>query len=263
MRGACIDPGQGSRPPDKMVGPKIRIFPSLTGCVAKHAYARSLPSAHSKREECFSAIRARSNAPKGLEPGRGEFGITNRVLDVLVPEIGLKGTGIVALGSQREPTGMPQHVWVRLEGEACLRARALDHAREACGGEGRAALGREHKGRLRLLLALQPAKGAQLVPEDRMGAGAALLDPADVQRRRGEVDLIPAQVRQLAGPKAMPVGHQDHRGVPVRPSVALGGPEKPFDLGLRQVFAPPQVGVGAALRCNCSIYGAWGHQPEM
>jgi hypothetical protein len=31
----------------------------------------------------------------------------------------------------------------------------------------------------------------------------------------------------------------------MRPSVGLGGPEQPLDLGLRQVLAGPQVGIGA------------------
>jgi len=83
-----------------------------------------------------------------------------------------------------------------------------------------------------------------------------LLDPANVQGGRSEVHLIPPKVCQLACPQAMSVGHKDHRGVPVCPAVALGGPEQPFDLGLRQVLAGAQVGVAAAPRCDCSIYGA-------
>ena len=96
-----------------------------------------------------------------------------------------------------------------------------------------------------------------------MGAGAALLDPADVQGGRGEVDLVPAQVRQFARPQTMAVGHKDHRGVPVAPSVALGGLEQPLDLGLRQVFAGAQVGIGTARRPNCSYFGVRCHQLEM
>jgi hypothetical protein len=96
-----------------------------------------------------------------------------------------------------------------------------------------------------------------------MGTGAALLDPADVQGGRGEVDLVPAQVGQFARPQAVPIGHQDHGGVPVSPSVCLGGPEQALDLGLGQVLAGAQVGVGGTLRPNCSIYGAWSHQPRM
>jgi hypothetical protein len=47
------------------------------------------------------------------------------------------------------------------------------------------------------LLALEPPKGTQLVPQDRMRAGSTLLDPADVQGGRFEVDLVPAKVDQL------------------------------------------------------------------
>lgn len=96
-----------------------------------------------------------------------------------------------------------------------------------------------------------------------MGAGAALLDPADVQGGRGEVHLIPAQVRQLAGSQAMAVGQKDHRGVSVGPSVSLRGLEQSFDLGLGQVLAGAQVGVGAARRPDCSYFGARCHQLEM
>ena len=59
--------------------------------------------------------------------------------------------------------------------------------------------------------------------------------------------------RQLAGPQAVPIGHQDHRGVAVAPAIALGGFQQPLDLGLRQVLAGPQVGVAAALHCDCSF----------
>jgi hypothetical protein len=62
-----------------------------------------------------------------------------------------------------------------------------------------------------------------------MGTRATLLDPADVQRGRGEVDLIPAQVRQLGRSQAMAIGHKDHRAVPVTPAVSLGGLEQSFE----------------------------------
>jgi hypothetical protein len=42
------------------------------------------------------------------------------------------------------------------------------------------------------------------------------------------------------------------------PLVAL-----PFDLGLRQVFAGAQVGIGAAGGCDCSYFGGWRDQPEV
>ncbi|MGA8650745.1 MAG: hypothetical protein WB677_09000, partial [Xanthobacteraceae bacterium] len=69
------------------------------------------------------------------------------------------------------------------------RAMALD-AGEAGSGERRTPLRREHERRFRLLLALEPPQRAQFVTEDRMRAGRAFLDPADVQGRGSQVDLI-------------------------------------------------------------------------
>jgi hypothetical protein len=96
-----------------------------------------------------------------------------------------------------------------------------------------------------------------------MGAGTALLDPADVQGGGGEVGLVPAQVRQLAGPEAVPVGHKDHGGVPVPqrlPLVALSSRSTSASVRYSRVT---QAGVGRALPCNCSIYGARRHQLQM
>jgi hypothetical protein len=53
------------------------------------------------------------------------------VLDVLVPEIGLQGSGIVALVRQGEAAGMPEHVGVRLEAQLGRFACALHHPRKA------------------------------------------------------------------------------------------------------------------------------------
>ena len=178
-------------------------------------------------------------------------------------EVGLQGARVVPLVGQRVAAGVPEHVRVRLEGQLGLRACPLDHAGEASGAERRSALRREHEGRLGLLLALEPPQRPQFVPEDRMGAGRALLDPADVQRGRPEVHLIPAQVHQLGGPQAVPVGHKDHRGVPVAPAVSLGGVHQPLDLGLGQVLAGAQVGVGEPPGRDCSFYGGWRDQLEV
>jgi hypothetical protein len=102
----------------------------------------------------------------------------------------------VALIGKRKPAGVPQHVRMGLEGELGLPARTFNHAREPCGGEGRAPIRREHERRLRLLLALQP-QCPQFVTDDRGRRQGALLDPANVQDSVAEIDLIPAHVRQL------------------------------------------------------------------
>ena len=78
-----------------------------------------------------------------------------------------------------------------------------------------------------------------------------------------EVHLIPPQVHQFGGPQAVPVGHQDHRGVPVTPTVSRGGFHQPLDLGFRQVLAGAQVGVGGPCGPDCSVYGGWRDQPEV
>ena len=56
----------------------------------------------------------------------------------------------------------------------------------------------------------------------------------------------------------MPVGHQDHRGVPVAPTVSRGGFHQPLDLGLRQVLAGPQVALGGrvGLTVRFTVAGA-------
>jgi hypothetical protein len=112
-------------------------------------------------------------------------------------------------------------------------ASSLDHSGEASSREWRTPLRREHEWRLCLLFTLQPPQGAQFVAEDRVRAGRALLDPADVQGGRSEIDLLPAQVDQLGDPKAVPIRHEDHGRIPVAVAVALGGLDQPFDLGLQ------------------------------
>src|SRR5262245_64345018 len=66
--------------------------------------------------------------PPALEPGRCQFGISDCVLDVLVPEIGLQRPRIPASVRLVETAGMPQHVRVRLDlkpGRLASRAHAL------------------------------------------------------------------------------------------------------------------------------------------
>jgi hypothetical protein len=89
---------------------------------------------------------------------------------------------------ERKAAGVPEHVRVRLEDQLGHLSSSLDHSREASSRKRRAALRGEHEGRFRLLLALEPS--------DRMCAGSALLDPADVQGARPEVDLILAQTNE-------------------------------------------------------------------
>ena len=58
-----------------------------------------------------------SAPPEILEPIRRQLRVPHRVLDVLVPEVGLQRPRIVALVGQREAAGVPQHVRVGWEAE--------------------------------------------------------------------------------------------------------------------------------------------------
>jgi hypothetical protein len=60
----------------------------------------------------------------------------------------------------------------------------------------------------RLLLALEAPQSAQLIPEDRVSARRAALDPADVQCARCELNLIPPEVYKLGGTKPVTVGEE-------------------------------------------------------
>jgi hypothetical protein len=95
-----------------------------------------------------------------------------------------------------------------------------------------------------------------------MGAWCPALDPADMQRGAGKIDLVPAEVHQLGHPQTVPPRHKDHCAVAVAPAVALRRLDELVHLGLGEVFAAAQVGIGAALRRNCSFFGGWRDKPE-
>jgi hypothetical protein len=78
-----------------------------------------------------------------------------------------------------------------------------------------------------------------------------------------EVALVPAQVHQFGSPQAVPVGHQDHGGVPVTVPVALGCLGQADDLGFGQILAGSQLGIRHPARRNCSIYGGLLDELEM
>jgi len=84
--------------------------------------------------------------PKVLESVGRYFGISDRVLDVLVPEVVLQGPGVMAIVREFEPTGMAKHV--RVDGEWHLGGLpdTLDEAMEADGADRPTAFGNEHLG---------------------------------------------------------------------------------------------------------------------
>src|SRR5262245_64839750 len=96
---------------------------------------------------------ASSVPPKILESVRRHFGVPDRVLDVLVPEVMLQGPRVVAIIGQLEPTGMAKHVWVDREWHLGGLAEALDEPVEADGADWSAALGDEYGGVRRVVAA--------------------------------------------------------------------------------------------------------------
>jgi hypothetical protein len=71
--------------------------------------------------------------PKVLEPVGSHFGVSDRVLDVLVAEIVLQGPRVVAIVREFEPAGMAKHVRVDREWHLGGLPEALDEPVETDG----------------------------------------------------------------------------------------------------------------------------------
>src|SRR5262249_42030026 len=91
--------------------------------------------------------------PKLLESVGRHFGVSDRVLDVLVPEVVLQGPGVMAIIGQFEPPGMAQHVGVDREWHLGSLTEALDKPVETDGTDWPAALGNEYVGVCRVIAA--------------------------------------------------------------------------------------------------------------
>src|SRR5262249_42357679 len=99
-----------------------------------------------RRQRLRSRADRTRSPPKVLEPVGRHFGVSDRVLDVLVPEVVLQSPRVVAIIGELEPTGMAKHVWVDREWHLGSLADALDEAVEADGADWPAALGNEDVG---------------------------------------------------------------------------------------------------------------------
>src|SRR5262245_65009473 len=85
----------------------------------------------------------RQLAPKILEPVWRHFGVSDRVLDVLVPEVVLQRPRVVAIVGELKPTSVAKHVWVDREGHLVGVAVAVDDLVEVGGRVGLGELGSE------------------------------------------------------------------------------------------------------------------------
>src|SRR5215831_8384064 len=91
--------------------------------------------------------------PKTLESVGRHFGVPDRVLNVLVPEVVLQGPRVVAIIGELEPTGVAKHVRVDGEWHVSGFPEALDKPVETDGADWPAALGNEYVGVCRVIAA--------------------------------------------------------------------------------------------------------------
>ena len=67
-----------------------------------------------------------------------------------------------------------------------------------------------------------------------MDAWRAVLGPADINSRGIKMDLLPANVDQLAHPERMPERHQDQQPIAARIAALASSSQQLLDLGFRQ-----------------------------
>src|SRR5262249_42037983 len=104
-------------------------------------------------ERVSAARRDRRLSPEVLKSIRRKFGVTHRVLDVLVAEPSLQRPRVVAGVSQGIATCVPEHVRMDREGHPGALAQAREQRPEALAAHRAAARGGEDV-RARALLAL-------------------------------------------------------------------------------------------------------------
>src|SRR5262245_41098299 len=91
--------------------------------------------------------------PKVLGPVGRQFGIPDRVLNVLMPKVVLQGPRVVAIVGELEATGVAKHVWVDREWRLGGLPDALDEPVEADGADRPTAFGNEHVSLSRVIAA--------------------------------------------------------------------------------------------------------------
>jgi hypothetical protein len=90
---------------------------------------------------------------KSLEPVGRHFGVPDRVLNVLVPEVALQGPRVVAIVGELEPAGVAKHVRVDRKWHVSGFPEPLNEPVETNGTDWPAALGNEHVGVSRVIAA--------------------------------------------------------------------------------------------------------------
>src|SRR5262245_54217256 len=143
------------------------------------SWRTSLPAKPCQSPRCRRG-RLTLISPEVAEPVRRKLGVSDRVLDVLVAEIVLQGSGIVPVVGKLIAARMPQHVRMQRERHLGGLAEPLDEMVEADGANWSAALRDEDISLVRTFTA-ELAQGADFIASDRMDGWRAVLGPADVQ----------------------------------------------------------------------------------
>jgi hypothetical protein len=205
-------------------------------------------------------------APEVLEPVRRQRRVDGRAGDRAMPKPPLDCPGVVALVGEGVAAGVPQacrSMWgcALSSRPAPAAARSIMRAKPAVvNGEPRSLTNTKgddglSRWRRRRALISSPWIGWVL--------GVPFLTRRTWSTAPVEVDLVPAEIADLGGPQAVPVGQQDHGGVAVTVSVAPGGFHQPLDLVWDEVLPGSELGVLLPLRSNCSFYFSWRDQLEM
>ena len=140
---------------------------------------------------------------------------------------------------QGKAAGVPERMWVGFEAKLGGFTGALDKFCKARTGKWAASFRRKNECRSRLLLALELPQSTQFIAHDGVNAIDAALEAPDVQIALAPVDLVPAQVDQLADPQAMPVSDQDHQAVAMTVVVLPSRLHEPLDFVSGQILAGP------------------------
>ena len=177
-------------------------------------------------------------------------------------EVGLQRAGIDTVVGQLIAAGMAQHVRVDLDAEIGRDCCPLDHAGKTGRRERRAAFRNEHE-RRRSAVALVPAERPHLSAGQGMRGRRAVLDAADMECRRLEVELLPSQVADLDGAQPVAEGEENHQLVAMAVAIVLRCLDQALDLIGSQMFAGPQVGIFSPTRNDCSIFSGWSDSAQV
>jgi hypothetical protein len=182
--------------------------------------------------------------PKALEAICRQLLVMGGVLDILVSQVVLDGAGILAVVRQFKAGGMPEHMGMDGHPQLSCLTSAGYQLSKGGGGHWGLPFGDEH---IRGLWVIPPkvAQRPKFGAAQGLGARQAVLAPARMQQSLMQVHLLAPQGHQVRHTQPVPIGQQDHGGIPVAmASQVFGGSHQPVDFGWRQVFSAASLGIG-------------------